>query len=140
MKTFSLKNPSELYEEIIRIANTQEFEKKINELKEKEAEFQSWSKDKNFLFLKEPFVEFYIYFSDGLYGDYDDNSMLSTKYSVLTREGIEERVYGLNVKGLFNFRIIDGGNGYELKSNSFTQETRPTEFKLMFIDKHVWVM
>jgi hypothetical protein len=60
MKTFSLKNPSELYEEIIRIANTQEFEKKIIELKEKEAEFRSWSKDKNFLFLNKPFVEFYI--------------------------------------------------------------------------------
>jgi hypothetical protein len=140
MKTFSLKNPSELYEEIIRIANTQEFEKKIIELKEKEAEFRFWSKDKNFLFLKEPFVEFYICFNDGLYGEYDDNRMLFTKYSVLTQKGIEERGYGLNVKDLFNFRIIDDGNGYELKSNSFTQETRPTEFKLMFIDKHVWVM
>lgn len=140
MKMFSLKNPSEFYKEIIRIANSQEFEKKIIELKEKETEFRSWSKDKNFLFLKEPFVEFYIYFSDGLYGDYDDSSMLYTKYSVLTQEEIEERVFGLNIKDLFNFRIINDGNGYELRSNSFTQETRPKEFKLVFNDKPIWIM
>jgi len=140
MKTFSLKNPSELYEEIIRIANTQEFEKKIIELKEKEVEFRSWPENKNYLFLNEPFVEFRIYFSDGLYGEYDDNRILLTKYSVLTQKGIEERVYGLNVRDLLNFRIIDGDNGYELRSNLFTQETRPTEFKLVVINEPVWIM
>lgn len=140
MKTFSLKNPSELYEEIIRIANTQEFEKKIIELKEKEVEFRSWPENKNYLFLNEPFVEFSIYFSDGLYGEYDDNRMLFTKYSVLTQKGIEERVYGLDVRDLLNFRIIDGDNGYELRSNLFTQETRPTEFKLVVINEPVWIM